>query len=334
MTIKTSSGLERDKGPQKIYQFLSRTGFLQVAGDRGRFSEWMENLSFEEFEKHLFRLNGLVREMSIKERGKDDEGVSVKNQFDDISYLPPRKGDKRALLEKSFTAAKTLPEKDAGLLLYYTLQAVHPFGDGNGRTGRLLYMILEKGELGERLTSQELSDFLAHDGESGPGRQKFTQKVRSPEEVYRAVEQLFAADVLGKNITSKFKRIYSGLQSGTIESVENNNLSSDLKQELERLMSEGGGGAYPFRNIILLKYLQSRDQLEKYGTEDEQQELLRFDGQKLLEGLSESDASEIIEMDLGLKQTFVEKLIDIIANAEKYQMAKGGTLKDHFYLEP
>ncbi len=331
MEVIQKGGLEKDTGPQKVYQFLSRTGFLDTVADEEKLRQWMEWLSFQDFEDHLVRINGLVRQVRIKDRRVDGESVSIQTQFDDVSYIPPQASDKRGLLEKSFEQAKTLPEKDAGLLLYFALQAIHPFVDGNGRTGRLLYLLLEKGSAKQAVGKDELENFLIHDGDSGPGRESFTQKVRSPEQVYSEVEKLLASDVLGPEITDKFKRVFSGLQSGTIESFTNKKLSEETKTTLTRLMSEGGGGNFAFRNIVLLKYLKDNGLFEADTIEDESRQLLRFDGNKILENLSEEEANEIMAMHANLKKQFVEKLIDIISDAQKYQMSSGGSLKDHLY---
>lgn len=324
-------GIEKDIGPQKVYQFLSRTGFLDTVADEEKLHQWMEGLDFKDFEDHLVRINGLVRQVQMKDRRVDGENVSIQNQFEDVSYLPPQTDDKKALLEKSFEQAKNLPEKDAGLLLYYSLQTIHPFVDGNGRTGRLLYLLLEKGSTKQTVSKEELEDFLTHDGDSGPGRDGFTEKVRSPEQVYPVVEQLLASDVLGREITDTLKRTYSGLQGGTIEALTNQKLSEQTKAKLERLMSEGGSGNFDFRNTVLLKFLQNKGLYEKSTTKDSERKLLKFDGQQLLEDLSEDEANEIITMYADLKKKFVEKLIDIISNAQKYQMQNGQLLKDQFY---
>lgn len=333
MEGSTKAGIEKDIGPQKIYQFLSRTGFLNIVADEEKLHQWMEAQSFSDFEDHLVRINGLVRQVRIKDRRIDGERVSIQNQFDDVSYLPPEASDKRELLEKTFEQAKKLPEKDAGLLLYYSVQAIHPFVDGNGRTGRLLYLLLERGSAKQAVSKQELEDFLMHDGESGPGRESFAERVMSPERVYPVIEQLLASDVLGREVTDKFRRTYSALQGGTIEALTNQRLSADTKERLERQMSEGGGGTYAFRNIVLLRYIQDKGLYEKYATEEIEKKLLRFDGQRILEDVSEEEAKEIMALDVALKRQFVEKLIDVIANAQKYQMSRGGALKDRFYKD-
>lgn len=263
----------------------------------------------------------------------DGENVQISNELMGTSYLAPRSEDKEELLKKSFEAAKSLSAKDAGLLLYLSLQAIHPFVDGNGRTGRLMYLLLERKNASQPIDKKEIVDFLEHDEDSGPGRESFTQKVKPPEDIYHAVEHLLASDVLGSEITNKFSRLFSGLQSGVIEDFTNEKIPDELKERLKYFMSEGGGGAFPFRNIVLTKYLQEHGLLGKYATEDTEKKLLRLDGQRLLEDVSEADAKKIITTDLNLKKLFVEKIIDIIANSEKYKFADGKTVKDRLYHE-
>lgn len=323
----------KDKGPENVYRFLSRAGFLDTLADDQSFQEWMGHLSFEDFEANLTRLNGLMRQIRVKDRRMDGQNVQISNELMGTSYLPPKAEDKEELLRKSFEGAKNMPLKDAGLLLYLSLQAIHPFADGNGRTGRLLYLLMEEKSAAQPADKKEILDFLEHDGDSGPGREAFTNKVRPPEEIYRAIEYVLARDVLGEKITEKFNRIYSGLQLGTIEDFTNAKLPDDVKERLKYFMSEGGGGAFSFRNIVLTKYLQDRGLMQKYATEDVERKLLRFDGQKILEDMTEPDAQAIITEDLELKKRFVEKLIDVITNSEVYKFTDGRTVKDHFYRQ-
>lgn len=328
-TINNSRELSKDKGPEKVHKFLARTGFLKMLSNEEKFKQWFFKQEYSDFKDYLVRLNGLVRDIPIKERNIDGENVSIGNEMMGNEYLPPHQEDKDLLLQKAFEGAKKLPRKDAGLLLYYALQAVHPFSDGNGRTGRLLHTLLEKNDSGADVTSDELEELLIHDGDTGSGRESFANKIKQPEDVYEIINYLIATDEFGIDFTRKFKLVSSSLQGGQIESYNNENVSKDTKAKLDRLMSEGGGGRYAFRNTVLLKYLQSNDLTDEYVNEYEEKKILVLDGPKILRNLSEKNAEEIIGLDIDLKKKFVEKLFDVIINPEKYKVGEEDkTMKD------
>ena len=39
----------------------------------------------------------------------------------------------------------SLDDESKARILYYALEFIHPFSDGNGRTGRLLYTVISNG---------------------------------------------------------------------------------------------------------------------------------------------------------------------------------------------
>jgi len=76
--------------------------------------------------------------------------------------LPPSFEQKEGLMREVFEAFKQIPDnEDRALLIYYAIQAIHPYSEGNGRTGRLLHEIIS-GDSGE-LTEVKLSKLLDHD---------------------------------------------------------------------------------------------------------------------------------------------------------------------------
>ena len=62
-------------------------------------------------------------------------------------------------------------------MVYYLIQAIHPYADGNGRTGRLLYEIINNDELDK----DKLSKLLNHENKDidsrGEGRDIIYKKL-------------------------------------------------------------------------------------------------------------------------------------------------------------
>jgi len=56
--------------------------------------------------------------------------------YKSVEYLPPNPEDKDDLLREVFNACQSIYNpKDIALLAYLGIQTIHPFLDGNGRTG-------------------------------------------------------------------------------------------------------------------------------------------------------------------------------------------------------
>ena len=80
-------------------------------------------------------------------------GVALKNQHDEVVYTPPVGDavirDKLSNLEKFIYAEDDLDPLVKMAVMHYQFEAIHPFPDGNGRTGRILNLLflVDKGLL-------------------------------------------------------------------------------------------------------------------------------------------------------------------------------------------
>lgn len=80
-------------------------------------------------------------------------GVALKNQHDEVVYTPPVGDsvirDKLSNLEKFIHAEDDLDPLVKMAVMHYQFEAIHPFPDGNGRTGRILNLLflVDKGLL-------------------------------------------------------------------------------------------------------------------------------------------------------------------------------------------
>ncbi|WP_034921341.1 Fic family protein [Gillisia sp. CAL575] len=110
----------------------------------------------ESIEKRPFITTNLCIEIvqSIKKNTagiRTTPGTTLKNTEGEIIYTPPSGEtilrDKLANLEKFINERDTIDPLIKMALIHYQFEAIHPFTDGNGRTGRillLLYLKIEK----------------------------------------------------------------------------------------------------------------------------------------------------------------------------------------------
>ena len=327
-------------GVDKLFTFLKRLGFVDAMKDPVRFKEWLEKLTFKEFQEHLIRINGIIREIPISKRDIDGNKVLVGSDMG-MEFLPPEDEDKNELLKYAFERLKDIPNiKDQGLLLYLSTQYLHLFKDGNGRLGRLLYYILRKIQESSNLDIVEMRELLSHDGETGKGREIFYGEVIPPSNVTNIVNQVAVKDILSEEfLQGNSRRPFSGLEAGF--TIENNNLSTGLKMSLEKILDETGG-KFSFRDMIMVKYMENHNLLEEYKhTLDEtkmhekmrapQKTVYRYYAERLLSNISEAEGNEILEIGRNVKKKFIQKMVDIIAYSEKYPAGEQKTVKDLFY---
>jgi Fic family protein len=112
---------------------------------------------FEEIKKRPLCANlsielvGIIRKLQIDVRKVP--GTALKNQAGEVVYTPPEGEslirDKLSNLEKFIHAEDDIDPLVKLAVMHYQFEAIHPFSDGNGRTGRILNVLylVEKGLL-------------------------------------------------------------------------------------------------------------------------------------------------------------------------------------------
>lgn len=322
---------------KRVFEFLDRTKFLDVRKSDEQFDEWLQKLSYEDYMTYLTRLNGILREVPIKKRAVDGSGVEISfGIMGETSYLPPTAEQKNSLMRESFEALKQIPDnKDRALLTYYTLQAIHPYSDGNGRTGRLLHEIIS--ENGKDLTEEKLSELLDHDKKghsgNGKGRDVFTEKVLEPKKAYSYINREVAKDILGSNFLDEYGEIYYSGMVGVGNVPENINISKQEKEVAEKIIGENEVDNFSFSGLTILKLLQENGKLEhcRYEItrpvndsnailEDIGKKVLAIDNDKFEIGLTSDGIKRLIEIHRDIKIRFIREIIDIFKNPDKHQI--------------
>lgn len=321
---------------ERVFNFLNKTGFLDVRKSDEKFEEWIQKLSYEDYSEYLTRLNGILREIPIKERSVDGSVVELGFGVvgDEISYLPPANEEKDTLMRETFDALQHISDNEGrALLAYYSLQAIHPYSDGNGRTGRLLHEIISKD--GKELTKENLSELLDHNKKghsgNGKGRSVFEKKVLEANKAYYYINREIAKDIFEDDFFKEYGSIYYSGNVGLGTIPENINLSSQEKRFAEKIISEGHVKNFPFRGLVILKLLLENGKLSNYQfnierttveneviPEDVGKKLLGIDDEKFEPELTKEDVERIIEIHKDIKNRFIKTLIDIFENPDKH----------------
>ncbi len=299
--------------------------FETVFSDEEHKREFLNNLTAEEFTELLNGVNGILRAKNKEEWGMDGENVVMEAPFIGTAYVPPRQEDKVGLLAEALNSAKEMNKsgrglKDIALLISSSLNAIHPFVDANGRTSRLIYLLLTKDFNDETISEIEQSLSLY-------GRDKV--------DVNPHIIQSKIVDIIERRIGIK------NLEKNPDNVVNLNSNGQDLlgcfndgiAETDKKLLIDTFETDSPEFFLSVFKYLQTQEDKDKYIVKKKHWASISFD--ELIGDLKQEDVSQILQNYRNIKKEYVEIMIDCIAHPDKeeYQIEHDGqrvSLKDYF----
>jgi hypothetical protein len=352
---------------EKIYRFLEKTHFFKSQTPEGfkgvTFSEWFKNTPNEQIIRYLTLFNDLIRQQptNVKTIDGKEVTVSIQNGFGEIvgiDYLPPQDGDKVNLLKNVINAIKTIDSpKEQGLLAYYAIQNIHPFGDGNGRTGRLIYTLFTLRDKNQPLSVERFKTILNHEDNNQKGREIFAKKVRKPAIINSYINREISKNLFGQKFFNYFGCIYVADDTGNTSISEKNTSSLENKEQesrVKQILSEGGVSRnFPFRGLVLLKLIFENPKLRKFtylgkrnidikeslSTDDVGKPFLGIDAENLLRSneITKQHLLRIIDIHTQIKRKSIETLIDIFTHPNQHtiinQTGQETPIKDTFLIK-
>lgn len=265
----------------KIVKFLQK-----IEGKyKMKISEILENekISFEDFKNILLKINGVILKKP-KNQQKISKTVIVRDQNYNICYHPPKDKEKHLQrLYEIFNSDETL--KDKAMIMFYAIQFIHPFDDGNGRTGRFLYELISKNY---NINNENFELIL--------------QNIR-----WRSYFELPQANKVLEYIdwnffkTLNLTKMPNGISSGLVRNPDSDIVCINLSLENSKLYKTSSWilrDNYShklgnFSEIILFKINEKKKYAE--SRENEHTGKASFDGKKVMESLQEDDLQYIID---------------------------------------
>lgn len=221
-----SEQLQRAESLQPLHEMA--TGLAQEIGEQPQQRlDWLLQQTGESFGNALLRVNSTARGLNPEEHGFDGEGVQAGTIGGSI---PPEQEDKIILLGELVSATKqhiaTQSEKgndpqaimsELAVAIPTVVNKLHLFADGNGRTSRMLRMVLRDGD---QLTPEKTEALVHKNGyekyDTTPGDPieisvlKYMRKANGASEVSvtdDVVDEDTFADEAHEEIQRKFPQI-------------------------------------------------------------------------------------------------------------------------------
>ena len=255
----------------------------------------------------------------------DGEAVALESMFLGTDYVPPRQEEKPELLAEVLQTARAMSQEgknmeDIALLISSSLNAIHPYLDANGRTSRMIYLLLTK-DLGEE-GKKELRAVLSENGRD---------KVNIDPGLIQGELTDLIKNELGINSTQILPETVVGLWRE--KQGEDLEFGNDVEENQKKIFSEllkkddeyffFAVKQYVDNNSLESRYIRNFPRFSRVLVED------------LVKDLDSEGVNQILANYRNFKKEYVEKLIGCIAdpNNEEYQVEIEGQkipLKTYF----
>lgn len=287
----------RAETAEKVVTFLEKTEAYEKIEEL--LDGQKDKISFEDFKDLLVRLNGIIRDIPIHERSFDGAQVHVEGWMD--TYKPPRQKDKEGILERAYDATDKVERGDEKYLIPAVINATHLFIDGNGRTARLLYQLLEKHNSKE--------DFLTVVKKAMQKDGRYDTLNVNPGLIASQIEDIVYARHGWNSEHTRIGEFRAGFITMEMEKIPRDHPSYDI---LKTMVRESKADATLM--ITALNEVAMQEQSKKILAKDGRISLI-----KMSEVLSTEELEEVIEKFWEIKKEYVDILIDIFANPDEYK---------------
>ncbi len=310
----------RAEQAEKIVEFLDRINAFEYVKDLLNDKEGERVPNFKRFEDFLIRLNGIARDIPIHERIVDGNNVYLSSFVEDIKV--PRHEDKENLLQYAYEKSQNIDKEDLKYLLPSVINAVHLFADGNGRTSRIIHLLLRDYQNKEEFES-ELQKALGRFGRNdsfdiNPGIIGFELEQEVLKNHGWVYDEENPQGILGP--------IKTGIASTETRELDKENPSYRSAHRVLDLYS--GNGRY----ILTAIYMELGEKVQDVISEYSERKVQRISPNKMLEILTTEQWEKIHNNFYNLKKEQVETLVDIFVDPGKYPTASDGkeNLRDLF----
>ena len=311
--------ISRDTQTEKLFSFLDRTGAENVLESEESRLEFIKQLDYEQFKQWLIRLNGISRDIPIKQRDL------ATNSYQHIGEeTTPLSEDKDELLANLLEKVKTQENiEDVAQLLIVGVNFIHPFADGNGRTGRLLHELISNGYPKSEEDKVKITELVSI------RRDKFVpvyEFIWYANEIQKSNLGITTELIFSENENRYISWHESGqaiaLRRGAGSSLRELIFSADLISANVNFMKHliENNSRFGLSFLTIRSFLLNKNILNDYIVNKESPKRVAIAEDELMPKLTNEDVDEIKEIYRGIIKERFEIIMDIIINPEEYRV--------------
>jgi hypothetical protein len=320
--------------------------------------DFLEKLDSEDFIELISGFNGIMRSKEKKDWEMDGENVAlVAHQIEDDpgllykmfgdagveEYYPPEFSDKKNLLTEALSAAKEMNKndeslEDIALMMSSVLNAVHPFGDGNGRTSRIIFKLLTEGfnENNRQGFKEILSDKGRENIDINPGLVEFEILKNMRKEAGMFNEKTRHVDIIDLDMDDYFKKKIDakGIRDTKLFNIGNKeiNIPKEIDDEKVKELAEIIKKDQKYIEIGMTEFIKKHPEINNKEFTASFGPRSRVDFEYFVQHLDNEKIQEVINDYYKTKKGYVEKLINGLAypDREENRLEDGKSLRDVF----
>jgi hypothetical protein len=267
--------------------------------------EFINQLSVEQYIGFIVAINGILRGKSAGDSSMDGVGVTAAGFTG--AHIFPHDFDKKELITQTWLAAQEMNRAgreldEIAMLAGSLLVEIHPFADGNGRTSRVVYLLIKDGFSEERLQA-----VLGYDG-----RFEFDMALSK---IY--LDELFEQKYGRSNQTLNPADIHEIFPDKKVSGFGQLRFPEAVSREVAHNLIQAGRNDYRILISALLEFFRKHKDygvekfIEKYGVRNV------FLFQELISTITAEQISEIEQIYWGVKKKYTAEMIDIFVNPDK-----------------
>lgn len=324
---------------EKIMRVLELAKLTETRKDEDAFNASLQDLTRDGAYRYLRMINGMLRGVNAKERG-------VRSNVRVGDHMAPDLNTQGIILKDTVEALKNIDNNHyRAALAYYTVNNLHLFADGNGRTSRAVYEMFDNPEF--NLGSDEFMHKTSSSNESG-SHANFEKKhhIVSTESAYANARYLFAEEWAKENkidprilkLRSRVEIIFGETPDIYLTEDAEQNLTAEEKKAINSAFHDGDIALLALCRMLKIKETSDAVMNESIRTKGDKQyiaiEVSKDDidtgkpnvpAMHTFEGWTAEDYRTFVKGFRYIQKTSQRVLNDIFMKPEEYKISDGRT---------
>ncbi len=312
----------------KLVKVLDKLQAPTVLAEPETRASFFRSVTTEQAVGWITNINGIVRALAGDDRSLDGSGV-IQGDFGgqkSIEYIPPDPQIRSILLRETIEQIRQVPDsKYQAYALGLAINLIHPFSDGNGRTSRIISMLIRDGYDGTPLAQETLKNLFIQD-------KKDHSICVNPDVIahygydYYFKERI-SSQIDDDKLPNRFfiDHTLSDLTPEALPLNQDVKVSRDEKQRLVDIIQTGSEGAgFP----IIFEFLRERGQADHFTKVPSTGNLPPFiDLDSLLPTLNAQDIQALLSCADRFSADYTRWMVDVFVHPEnhRFTVEGGGT---------